>query len=1105
MLSRIFIDRPIFAWVLAIIIMLCGVGAIMGLPIAQYPDVAPPQVSIRATYPGANAQILQNSVTQVIEQQLTGIDGLLYFQSSSSSRGQVTITVTFEKGTDPDIAQVQVQNQVQQSLARLPQQVQQQGLIVRKSNPDFLLIVGVYDETDRSTNQDVSDYLVSTMQDALGRINGIGDTNVFGSQYAMRIWMDPTKLASFQLMPSDVITAITNQNAEVAAGELGAQPASEQQYLNATVTAQSRLQTPAQFAEIILKTQNNGATVRLRDVARIELGAESYAARSRLNRHPGAGMAVLLSPGADALATAEAVKSFVTERAKSFPPGYRYTFVNDSTEFIKLSIEEVVKTLIEAVILVVIVMFVFLQSWRATLVPTIAVPVVLLGTFGVFYLAGFSINTMTLFGLVLAIGLLVDDAIVVVENVERLMEEDPSLSPREATIQSMDEITVALIAIALVLSAVFLPMAFFGGSTGVIYRQFSVTVVSAMVLSVLVALILSPALTTTLLKQKNRDEAGDPIDDSWLGRRFPKVAHLLERGRDRFNDGFERTSRGYSNTVRKVIDRKWLALLIYAITVALLVFLFLRMPTGFLPTEDQGQALVQFQLPPGATQNRTLEVQKAIEDYFIKDEGKNVTDMFSVSGTGGGGSPGGQNTGVGFVALKDWADRSGTENSADAITARASAAFSNLRDAQVYALVPPSVRGLGQSNGFTIELQNTSGMSLTQFQAARDKLVALAMKDPLFVGVRVTELPDVPTLHVDIDQQKLSTLGLSQQTVNSTLSAAWGGTYVNDFLDRGRVKRVYVQGDAPYRSAPDDLYKWFVRGSGGQMAPFSSFASTDWVQAPVSLSRFNGIQSYELQGSSAPGRSSGEALARMRELAGQIPGTSVELSGLSYQEELSSGQAPILYGLSVLVVFLCLAALYESWSIPFAVLLIIPLGLIGAIAFTTLRGLVNDVYLQIGLLTTMGLAAKNAILMIEFAEQEEKKGVRVIDAALKAARIRLRPILMTSFAFIFGVLPLAISTGAGANSRIAIGTAVIGGMLTATVLAIFYIPLFFVLVRRGIRDGIAGLRRGADPSEEGDDGDHGGGPHGSGGGGGDTPPMLPRPADRPALPAPEPA
>ena len=1096
-MSRIFIDRPIFAWVLAIIVMMAGVGAILALPIAQYPDVAPPQVSIRASYPGANAETIQNSVTQVIEQQLTGIDGLLYFSSSSTSRGSVTINATFAKGTNPDIAQVQVQNQVQQAVSRLPAQVQQQGLTVRKANPDFLLIVSVYDATDRMTNQDVSDYLVSNLQDPLGRIQGVGDTNVFGSQYAMRIWLDPARLASYALIPGDVVTAIQAQNTEVAAGELGGQPMPSNQMLNAVVTAQSRLQTPEQFANIILKTQANGATVRLSDVARVELGAENYNAISRVNGHPGAGIAISLAPGADALTTAELVKAEVNRVAKGFPAGLEYAFPNDTTAFIKLSIEEVVKTLIEAIILVVIVMFVFLQSWRATLIPTIAVPVVLLGTFAVFYVAGFSINTLTLFGLVLAIGLLVDDAIVVVENVERLMQENPGMGPREATIESMKEITVALVAIALVLSAVFLPMAFFGGSTGVIYRQFSITIVSAMILSVLVAIILSPALTTTLLKQ-HKDEDGDAIEQSWLARKAPKVAHALERARDWFNDAFDRMVARYIAWTRTVIDRKAIFLLVYVGVVALLAFLFLRMPTGFLPTEDQGAIQVQFRLPAGATQGRTFEVQQAVEKYLRENEAKNVSVMLVTTGGGGGAS--GQNTGQGYINLKDWAEREGSENGAEAIVARASAAFRGLRDARVFALQPAAVRGLGQANGFTMELQNTGGLTTAQFAAARDKLLAMAESDPILSSVRLSELPDVGTLKVDIDQQKLAALGLTQGDVNTTLSTAWGGRYVNDFIDRGRVKRVYVQGDAPYRSEPTDLDQWFVRGSNGQMVPFSSFATTSWSQAPVTVSRFNGISSFEFQGSAAEGRSSGDAMMRIQELAAKIPGTSVSWAGISYQERLSGGQAPLLYALSIAVVFLCLAALYESWSIPLAVLLIIPLGLVGAVAFSTLRGLINDVYLQIGLLTTMGLAAKNAILMIEFAEQEEKKGKRVIDAALQAAKIRLRPILMTSLAFIFGVLPLAISTGAGANSRIAIGTAVIGGMLTATVLAVFYIPLFFVLVRRGFRDGWKGLKRGADPSDDVDDngGGNGGGPTSP-----DTPPQLPPPVgSRPALPAP---
>jgi len=1051
-MSRIFIDRPIFAWVIAILIMLLGLGALFTLPIAQYPDVAPPQVNIRANYPGANAETVENSVTQVIEQQLSGIDGLLYFSSTSSARGAVSISLTFEKGTDPDTAQVQVQNRVQQALPRLPQQVQQQGLTVTKSNPDFLMIVAVYDETDRVTNRDVSDWLESNMRDPVSRIQGVGDTNVFGSQYAMRIWLNPARLTAYQLMPGDVIQAIQAQNTEITAGEIGGQPMPQTQMLNAVVTSQSRLQTPEQFRDIILKTLPNGATVRLGDVARVELGSENYNVVTRVNGHPGAGFAVSTAPGADALTTAELVKAEVARIARNFPPGFTYAFPNDSTEFIKLSIEEVTHTLIEAIVLVVIVMFVFLQSWRATLIPTIAVPVVLLGTFAVFAVAGFSINTLTLFGLVLAIGLLVDDAIVVVENVERLLEENPEMSPREATIQSMNEISTALIAIALVLSAVFLPMAFFGGSTGVIYRQFSITIIAAMILSVVVALVLSPALTATLLKPKVH---GGHVES----RRFPRAAAVAERARDTFNSGFNRMVERYINGARRVIHRKWLFLGIYAVTVALLAILFLRLPTSFLPTEDQGFARVQVRLPAGATLPRTEQVQRQLEDYLLRSpEAKNINVVFTVAG-GGGGGPQGQNAGAAFMNLTDWEQRPGPANSAEAIAERIGRAFGGLRDAQVFALVPPAIRGLGQTSGFEMQLLNSSGLSRDEFRAARDRLLELAEQDPGLTGVRPAELPDTPTLRVDLDQQKLAVLGLAQGDVNQTLSTAWGGRYVNDFIDRGRVKRVFVQGDGPYRSAPEDLYQWFVRGQNGQMAPFSSFAQTSWQVGPVSLARFGGVPSYELQGQASAGTSSGEAMDRIMALAQQIPGVSVAWSGLSYQERLSSGQAPLLYGLSLLVVFLCLAALYESWSIPVAVLLIIPLGLVGAVFAVTLRGLQNDVYLQIGLLTTMGLAAKNAILMIEFAEQAEKAGKRVIDAALEAARIRLRPILMTSLAFIFGVLPLAISTGAGAKSRVAIGTSVIGGMLTATILAIFYIPLFFVLVRRGTRDAREWFKR----------------------------------------------
>ncbi|MBN8806275.1 MAG: multidrug efflux RND transporter permease [Sphingopyxis sp. 65-8] len=1051
-MSRIFIDRPIFAWVLAIVVMLGGLGALFSLPIEQYPDIAPTQVNIRASYPGASAETIENSVTQVLEQQLTGIDGLLYFSSQSSSRGQATITAIFAKGTDPDIAQVQVQNKIASAISRLPQQVQSQGVRVTKSNSDSLLLVGVYDTTDTRSNQDVSDYLSSNVQDPLSRVEGVGDVNVYGSPHAMRIWLNPQRLAAVSLMPGDVVTAITAQNSEVAAGEVGGTPAPEGQMLNATVTAQSRLQTPEEFENIVLKTLPDGSTVRIRDVARVEVGAENYGTIVRINGHPGAGISISLSPGSDALETADRVKTRVAELAQDFPDGLTYAYANDATAFIKLSVSEVQKSLFEAILLVVLVMFVFLQSWRAVLIPAIAVPVVLLGTFGVFYIAGFTINTLTLFGLTLAIGLLVDDAIVVVENVERLMEENPGMSAREATIQSMKELQVALIAIAMVLSAVFLPMAFFGGSTGVIYRQFSITIVSAMALSVLVALILSPALTSTLLKP--RSHGGDEDRP----HRFPRLHAAMIRARDGFNTRFDRTVRGYVGSVTRVVDRKWLFLGIYAIILVLLVLMFVRLPTGFLPNEDQGRVSVQFRLPAGATQERTLAVRDSIEKYLLSQEKANVGALFLVAGGGGGGATG-QNTGQGFLNLVHWDDRPGKENTADAIADRTRKALSGLRDAQVFALVPGAVRGLGDSSGFTMEFQNRSGMSRAEFVAARDRLLDMANANPKLTSVRLSDLPDVATLKVDIDTQRLTAYGLSNGDVNNTLATAWGGRYVNDFIDKGRVKRVYVQGDAPYRAKPDDIGQWYVRSSDGEMSPFSAFSSIGWSTTPASTSRFQGVPAFEISGQAAAGVSSGEAMDEMERMAAEIPGTSVAWAGASYQERLSSGQAPLLYGLSLLVVFLCLAALYESWSIPLAVLLIIPLGLVGAVFAVTLRGLENDVYLQIGLLTTMGLAAKNAILMIEFAEQEERKGRRVIEAAVEAARIRLRPILMTSFAFIFGVLPLAIATGAGANSRVAIGTSVIGGMLTAALLAIFFIPLFFVLVRRGVRDGLAALRR----------------------------------------------
>jgi len=1036
MISRVFIDRPVFAWVIAIVIMLSGAGAILSLPIEQYPDIAPPTVNVNANYPGASAETLETSVTQIIEQQLTGIEGMIYFSSTSDSAGRARVSVTFKRGTNPDIAQVQVQNRVQEALSRLPQQVQQQGLRVTKSSTDFLMVIAVYDETGKRTRNDVSDYLTSNLQDPLARVPGVGDVNVFGSPYAMRIWLDPFKLSGFRLMPDDVISAIEAQNTQVAAGQIGAQPALPGQMLNATVIARSRLSTPEEFRNIVVKTQTDGSKVLLEDVARVELGSESYTIESRLNLNPAAGIAIQLAPGADALETAELVKAEVERFAPGFPEGLRYAFPIDTTDFIKLSVREVVKTLFEAIVLVVIVMFVFLQSWRATLIPAIAVPVVLLGTFGVLAAFGFTVNTLTLFGLVLSIGLLVDDAIVVVENVERVMAENPDMSAREATIRSMDEIQTALIAIGLVLSAVFLPMAFFGGSVGEIYRQFSITVVSSMLLSVVVALVLSPALTAALLKRRTKAERES-------SNRFVRFAR---RGGERFNAWFDRSAERYRRGVKWIIARPAPAMLVYAASTTVLVVVFIGLPTSFLPVEDQGRTQVQFTLPPGAAQERTMAAGTEIQRYFLTQEKANVSVIYTITGQSAAGA--GQNAGRGFIALAPWAQRKGRENSSTAIAQRAMRELARLRDVRFYANNPAAVRGLGDSTGFTMQLLNTGGLTREAFKASIGQLLAAAGNDPALSSVRLNSLEDVATLRIAIDEEKVGALGLSQREVDSTLSTAWGGNYVNDFVDRGRVKRVYVQGDAPYRSRPEDLASWFVRSADGKMTPFSAFATVSWVQAPTTLARFNGQPSYEIQGEAAAGRSSGEAMDRIEALARKLPGIGAAWSGLSYQERVSGGQAPLLYAVSLLVIFLCLAALFESWSIPASVMLVIPLGLLGAALAVAARGLENDVYFQVGLLTTMGLTAKNAILIVEFAEQAEKQGKAAVDAAIEAARLRLRPILMTSLAFMFGVLPLAVSTGAGAQSRIAIGTAVIGGMLTATVLAIFFVPLFYVLVRR---------------------------------------------------------
>jgi multidrug efflux pump len=1035
-ISRIFIDRPVFAWVIAIVIMLGGIGGILTLPIENYPDISPTSIDIRAQYPGANAETVESSITQVIEQQLTGLNGLMYFNANSNSAGQATLTATFEKGINPDIAQVQVQNKVQQALPRLPQQVQQQGVVVTKSGQDFLMVVAIYDETDRSSMIDVSDFLTSNIQDPLSRVPGVGDVMVLGSQHAMRIWLDPFKLTSYSLMPRDVIAAVQAQNAQVAAGQLGAQPSALGQAFTATVTARSRLTTVDEFNKIILKTQPDGAQVLLRDVARVEMGGQSYNADGRLMRHPAAGIGLILAPGSDALKTAELIRQQMKAQFKTFPPGYKYTYPLDATDFIKLSITEVVKTLVYGILLVIAVMFLFLQSWRVTLVPAIAVPVVLLGTFGILAIAGYSINTLTLFGLALAIGMLVDDAIVVVENVERVMAEE-GLSPREATIKSMGEIQTALIAIAMVLTAVFLPMAFFGGSVGVIYRQFSITIVSSMVLSVIVALVLTPALCATLLR---------PVSERHEREGTGLVARAHHFG-DRFLHWFDRMRDKYERGVRRTIERRSIMMGVYAVLVVVLGLLFARLPTSFLPVEDQGFAFLQFNLPAGAVQDRTMDAAHQIDEYFIGSEGKNLSSIFTVAGVGLTGV--GQNAGRGFVTLASWDHRHGKENSAAAIMARANKEMGgSLRDVQFFALLPPPVRGLGLSNGFTMELLNTGGLTREQFAKARDQVLAEAQADPALASVRLSNLDDTPTLQVKQDQTKIGALGLAQADVDSTLSTAWGGTYVNDFLDKGRVKRVFVQGDGPYRSKPEDLNNWFVRSSNGQMAPFSSFATTQWSKEATAIPRFNGHPSFEFQGQAGEGTSSGAAMDRIAEIASKMPGVSIDWAGLSYQERLSGGQAPFLYAISLLVIFLCLAALYESWSIPFAVMLVIPLGLLGAALAVFLRGLDNDIFFKVGLLTTMGLTAKNAILIVEFAEHAEARGVKPLDAAIEAARIRLRPIVMTSLAFTFGTLPLAISSGPGAHSRVAIGTAVIGGMVTALLLAIFYVPLLFWLVRR---------------------------------------------------------
>ncbi len=1030
-MANFFIDRPIFAWVLAILLCLTGTLAIFSLPVEQYPDLAPPNVRVTANYPGASAQTLENTVTQVIEQNMTGLDNLMYMSSQSSGTGQASVTLSFKAGTDPDEAVQQVQNQLQSAMRKLPQAVQNQGVTVRKTGDTNILTIAFVSTDGSMDKQDIADYVASNIQDPLSRVNGVGDIDAYGSQYSMRIWLDPAKLNSFQMTAKDVTDAIESQNAQIAVGQLGGTPSVDKQALNATINAQSLLQTPEQFRDITLRVNQDGSEVRLGDVATVEMGAEKYDYLSRFNGKPASGLGVKLASGANEMATAELVLNRLDELAQYFPHGLEYKVAYETTSFVKASIEDVVKTLLEAIALVFLVMYLFLQNFRATLIPTIAVPVVLMGTFSVLYAFGYSVNTLTMFAMVLAIGLLVDDAIVVVENVERVMAEE-GLPPKEATRKSMGQIQGALVGIAMVLSAVFIPMAFFGGSTGAIYRQFSITIVSAMALSVLVALILTPALCATMLKPIQKGSHGATTGFfGWFNRMFDKSTHH------------------YTDSVGNILRSTGRYLVLYLIIVVGMAWLFVRLPSSFLPDEDQGVFLSMAQLPAGATQERTQKVLDEMTNYYLTKEKDNVESVFAVNGFGFAGR--GQNTGIAFVSLKDWSQRPGEENKVEAITGRAMGYFSQIKDAMVFAFNLPAIVELGTATGFDFQLIDQGGLGHEKLTQARNQLFGMVAQHPdVLTGVRPNGLEDTPQFKVDIDQEKAQALGVSISDINTTLGAAWGGSYVNDFIDRGRVKKVYIMSEAKYRMLPEDIGKWYVRGSDGQMVPFSAFSTSRWEYGSPRLERYNGLPSMEILGQAAPGKSTGEAMSLMEELAGKLPsGIGYDWTGMSYQERLSGNQAPALYAISLIVVFLCLAALYESWSIPFSVMLVVPLGVVGALLAATLRGLTNDVYFQVGLLTTIGLSAKNAILIVEFAKDlMEKEGKGLIEATLEAVRMRLRPILMTSLAFILGVMPLVISSGAGSGAQNAVGTGVMGGMVTATILDIFFVPVFFVVVRR---------------------------------------------------------
>lgn len=1030
-MSRFFIHRPIFAWVIAILIMLVGILAINNLPIEQYPKIAPPQVKVRAVYPGADAETVENSVTQIIEQQMKGIDGLMYMSSNSSAAGSASVTLTFENGTDPDTAQVQVQNKLQSAMSSLPETVQRTGLNVEKSASDFLMVTAFVSEDGSMDQSDIADYVATSIVDPISRVEGVGGTNVFGSSYAMRIWLDPAKLRAYNLIPSDVSSAIRSQNVQVSAGQLGTLPTNtDRVVINATVSVQSYLQTPEQFEDILLKTDTAGAQVRIKDVARVELGSENYQFRAQYNGQAASGLAIMLAPGANALEVREAVGVRLDELSQNFPTGLKMVVPYDTTPFVRLSITQVVYTLLEAVVLVFLVMFLFLQNWRATIIPTLAVPVVILGTFAVLSVFGYSINILTMFAMVLAIGLLVDDAIIVVENVERILEENPSIQVMDATIQSMREISKVVIGIALILSVVFVPMIFFGGSSGVIYRQFAVTLMTSMALSAFIALVFTPALCVTILKRQAHKDIN--IQTGFFGW---------------FNRFFYQTSRRYENFIGKTYASKLAYLAVYTGIVAVMALIFMQLPSSFVPEEDQGAVMTLVQLPAGSTLDKTNAVMDKLANYYHDKETDNIESVFTISGFGFMGS--GQNSGMAFIKLKDWDERAGSENTAQSIARRAMVMNMMIPEASlIFPIAPPPIQGFGNTSGFDLQLKDVGGVGHEALLDARNQLMGMAMQNPAIASIRPGGQEDAPKLKVDINQAQAAAYGVPLTAINDTIAQAWGGSYVNDFIDRGRIKKVYIQGEPDSRVVPEDINRWYVRNQSGEMVSFGAFSGSQWEYGSPSLARYNGVSSMVLTGSAALGVSTGDAMEAMAQMASQLPaGIDFEWTGLSLEQQKSGGQAPILYALSILVVFLCLAALYESWSVPFAVILVIPLGVIGSLLLTKIHGLANDVYLQVALLTVIGLSAKNAILIIEFAKEIQESGQTLKASIMMAARMRLRPIIMTSLAFGVGVVPLYIATGAGSGSQNAVGTGVLGGVLTSTFLGIFFIPMFYVWVR----------------------------------------------------------